>query len=299
MAMDLDALRIFLKVAELSSLTKAGQHLGVSKSQVSRKIAALETELGGRLFHRTTRALRVTADGEALLPSAERIVREADEIEAMFRTGQRLRGRVRIDLPVRLAARRILPRLPELLDRHPELELFVSTTDRIVNPVAEGFDCVVRVGTSPDSDLRQRRLGEMAMVNVVSRGYARRRGIPKTLSDLEEHLLVRYDSALSSDAAELEYVVDGEWRAAPMASSLTVTSSDAYEAACRAGLGIVQVPRVGVEDGLASRELVEVLPEYRCPPMPVSVLHTHGRHPPRRVRAVLRWIADVVRPHLD
>ena len=113
--MDLDALRIFLKVAELGSITRAGAQLGLSKSRVSRRVNALERELDAHLFHRTTRAVRLTADGEALLPRARRIVREGDEIGALFHTGRGLRGQVRVDLPVKIARRVILPALPELL----------------------------------------------------------------------------------------------------------------------------------------------------------------------------------------
>src|SRR5690606_34239187 len=124
--------------------------------------------------------------------------------------------------PVRLARRYVFPRLPELLERYPELSLFVSTTDRIVKPVPEGFDCVVRVGTPQDSELTQRRLGALSMVNCVSRGYAERRGVPRTLDDLDAHDVIRYASALSSDAAELEYLVDGEVETRAMSSTVTV-----------------------------------------------------------------------------
>jgi DNA-binding transcriptional LysR family regulator len=296
---DTDSLRVFLKVAELSSLTGAGKQLGMGKSRVSRTIGALERELGGTLFHRTTRAVRLTAGGTALLPRARRIVRDAEEIDTLFRTGQRLRGTVRLDLPVRFARNVILPRLPELLERHPELELFVSTTDRIVDPVREGFDCVLRVGQSRDSELVQRKLGEVAVVNCASRLYVERRGMPRGLEDLEDHVIIRYDSALSPESPALEYVDGGESKTWPMACSVTVNGSDAYAAACRAGLGIVQVPLLGVRDELASGELVEVLPDHRCAPMPVVLLHTHGRNAPHRVRAVTRWIADVITPHLD
>ena len=296
--MDLESLRIFLKVAELSSLTQAGEHLGMGKSRISRKISGLEAELGGALFHRTTRALRLTPDGEALLPRARRMVREAEDIEALFRTGQRLRGVVRLDLPVRLARNFIVPRLSELLERHPDLELFLSTTDRVVDPVREGFDCVLRVGQPEDSELVQRKLGELAVVNCASKAYVAKRGMPLGLEELEGHELIHYDSALAPGQPELEYLAGGKLHTFPMRCALTVNNTDAYRAACLAGLGIVQVPRLGVGEELDSGELVEVLPDHRCPPMPVTLLHPHSTNLPTRVRAVTRWIADVLTPHL-
>lgn len=298
MDLDVESLRIFVEVAERSSLTRAAEALGMGKSRVSRKLVALEAELGSTLVHRTTRTVRLTVDGQALLPRARRMLREAEQIETLFRTGPRLRGLVRVDAPVRLSRTAVLPRLRELLDRHPELEVFLSTTDRIVDPIREGFDIVLRVGQPEDSELVQRKLGELTMVNCVSRAYADRRGVPERLEDLADHDLVRYDSALASAASEFEYVVDGRWCATPVPSSVTVNHSDAYEGACLAGLGLIQVPLIGVRDALAAGDLVEVLPGHRCPPMPVVLLHTHGRNVPQRVQAVARWLSDVVRPHL-
>ncbi len=297
--MDLEALRIFLKVAEVQSLTRAGEHLGLPKAHVSRKLRALESDLDARLFHRSTRVVRLSPDGEALIPRAKLIVREADEVAGMFRTGRRLRGRVRVDLPVNLARRFVLPALPELLDRHPELELFISTTDRIVDVVGEGFDCVLRVGASTDLDVTQRKLGELSMLNCVSKSYVERRGVPRSLEDLDQHQLVHYASRLGTDTPMFEYDRDGKTHTRPMPSALTVNTTDAYMAACLAGLGIVQVPRIGMTERLSSGEAVDVLAEYRCAPMPVVILQTHGRRPPQRVRAVMDWIAAALSGRLE
>ncbi|MCA9712521.1 MAG: LysR family transcriptional regulator, partial [Myxococcales bacterium] len=285
--MDVDSLRIFLEVAEQQSFTRAGDHLGLTKSRVSRALRALEVQLDARLFHRSTRVVRLSPDGEALLPRARSIVQQADEIGALFRGGRRLRGRVRVDLPINLAQNFVLPTLPAFLERHPELELFVSTTDRIVDVLREGVDCVVRVGELTDSELVQRRLGELTMVNCVSRHYAERRGIPADLDALDDHLLVHYATGPHYGRPAFEYVEGGRALQRPMRSSVTVNNADAYRAACQAGLGIIQAPRLGVQEGLARGLLVEVLPEHRCAPMPVSILHGHGHRAPVRVRAVM------------
>ena len=296
--MDLEALGVFSKVAELRSLTRASEHLGVSKSRVSRKLKSLEDELGVRLFHRSTRVVRLTEDGETLLPRARRLVRDVDEIGTLFSGASRLRGRVRVDLPVNLARRFVLPALPALLERHPGLELFVSTTDRFVDAVRGGFDCVLRVGEPADSDLVQKKLGALPMVNCVSRGYAERRGIPRSIDDLDDHLLVHYSPAPGLAAPVFEYERDGETCSKPMTASVTVNGTDAYAAACLAGMGIIQSPWLGMRERIASGRLVEILPEHACAPMPVALLHPHGRRPPRRVRVVMDWIADVLAPHV-
>lgn len=299
MSVDLDSLKIFVKVAELGSFTRAGEHLGLSKARVSLRLKALEEELGARLLQRSTRVVRLTPDGEALLPRARRLALEADEIGAMFRATGAMRGRVRIDLPVRFARDVIIPRLPELLARHPELEVLVSTTDRRVEPLREGFDCVLRVGAPGDTGLVGRRLGVLRMMNCASPSYLRERGTPRRLEDLDRHLVVHYSSTLGADAPSFEYPHEGGYREKPMRSVVTVNSVDAYLAACVAGLGIIQAPRVGMLASIASGALVEILPTLTCAPMPVTLLHTHGRSVPGRVRAVMSWITEVLSPQLD
>src|SRR6266511_1177335 len=117
--MQIDAVRMFIKVAELASFTQAAEHLGLSKARVSTGVQALELEVGSRLLQRSTRAVRLTADGEQFLASARQLVADADELAAMFQAPSTLRGRVRVDLPQTLARTLIIPRLPELLAAHP------------------------------------------------------------------------------------------------------------------------------------------------------------------------------------
>src|SRR5689334_17018517 len=123
---------MFVKVAELASFTRAAEHLGLSKARVSTAVRALETEMGSRLLHRSTRAVRLTPDGEELLTRARQLVSDADELSLLFQSAGALRGRVRVDMPQALARSTFIPRLPELLTAHPNIELQISTTDRRV-----------------------------------------------------------------------------------------------------------------------------------------------------------------------
>jgi DNA-binding transcriptional LysR family regulator len=297
--MQIDALRMFVKVAELASFTRAAEHLGLSKARVSTRVHELELELGSRLLQRSTRAVRLTSDGEELLVRARQLVTDADELAAMFQAPSMLRGRVRVDLPQSLARSLFIPRLPEFLAAHPQLELLLSTTDRRVDVIREGFDCVLRVGKLGDSGLVARRLGEMPMMNVASPGYLKKYGTPRSLDDLDGHLVVHYSVRFGADAPGFEYRDGNVYRERPMRSLVTVNSTDSYQAACRAGLGIIQVPRMGVVlESIAAGDLVEVLPQHTCEPLPVSLVHAHGRHVPRHVRAVMGWIAQLLEAHL-
>lgn len=296
--MDIEAVRIFLKTAELASFTRAAKQLGVSKSQASLRISSLEALLGVRLLTRTTRAVRLTSDGEQFVGRARRLVDEVDEASSMFQLPRNLRGKVRVDLPMTLARDLFIPRLPELLAKYPQLEVLLSTTDRLVDVVREGFDCVLRVGRLRDSGLVARRLGVISVQNYASPTYLLKHGTPQSLDDLARHFVVNYAPDLADIAPSFEYFDGARYRELPMRSYITVNNADSYAAACAAGLGIIQAPSFRGETS-GRTGLVEVLPQYRAKPMPVSIVHAHGRNVPRRAAIVIDWIARVMAPRLS
>lgn len=297
--MELAEVRMFLKVAELGSFTRAAAHLAVSKARVSLGIGALESEVGSRLFQRTTRAVRLTPDGEQFFARARRLALDADALGTLFQSPNTLRGSVRVDLPIELARTLIIPRLPEFLAAHPQLSVMLSTTDRRVDVVRDGFDFVLRIGALPDSGLTARKLGSLSMVNCASPAYLHEYGTPRTLDDLKGHLIVNYALTFGADEPSFEYPDGDGYSQWPMRSVVAVNGSDSYHAACLAGLGIIQAPRSGMLASLASGALVEVLPQYRCAPMPVSLVHAHARQVPARVRAVMSWITSAMAAYLE
>ena len=297
--MELDTLRIFVKVAELASFTRAADQLGLPKAKVSTRVQQLESQLGTRLLQRTTRTVRLTPDGEALMERAQALLAEADEVQAMFQQSpSALRGRLRVDLPIMLARQLVIPHLPEFISAHPLLEIELSTTDRRVDLVHEGFDCVLRIGQLGDSGLIARRLGELQLANLASASYLAAHGVPHTLEDLGRHQLVRYAASLGSAAGGWEYRNGDAWLEQPMKSAITVTNTDAYEAACIAGLGLIQAPRIGLEAMRTHGDIVELMPDFAGRPMPVWLLYPHRRHLAKRVQAFMDWLVQVLAPHL-
>jgi DNA-binding transcriptional LysR family regulator len=295
----IDRMRVFLRVAELSSFTAAAASLGLPKASVSTAVQQLEAELGARLLHRTTRRVSLTQDGQVFVEHAQELVSDLDELTGLFqREAAALRGRLRVDMPVATARDVIIPRLPEFLRRHPGLELELSSTDRFVDVVREGFDCVLRVGPRIDSSLIVRTIGHYRVINCASRGYVDCHGSPRSLDELAEHRLVHYVSTLGNAVDGFEYVdgKSGEDRTIPMRGVITVNNSGAYLAACQAGFGIIQVPAVGVREQLERGELVELLPTFCPAPMPVSLLYPNRRHLPRRARVFMDWVADMLQP---
>lgn len=296
--LDLADVRIFVKVAELASFTRAAEQLRMPKSKASLRLRALEDEVGSRLLQRTTRAVRLTPDGEQFLTRARRLVADADELQSMFEAPSTLRGPVRVDLPVAIARDIVIPRLPELLAQHPQLEVLLSTTDRRVEVVREGFDCVLRVGALADSGLVAKRLGRLRMANYASPEYLRKYGTPRTPDDLDRHYLVHYSLSLS-DEPTFEYRDGDRYRELGMRSLVTVNSTDAYAAACAAGLGIIQAPAWSRAGTLARGDILEILPDYPCAPLAVTLVQGPGRSAPKRVRTVMAWLGQLLVPLLD
>ena len=299
--MDLHELRIFASVAELASFSRAAEQLGLAKGRVSTAVQHLETQVGTRLLQRTTRSVRLTPDGERFLDRCKELLTDAEQLQAMFQPASTgLSGRLRIDLPNRLARDIVLPRLPEFLAAHPLLEIGISTTDRRVDLVHEGFDCVLRVGALVDSDLVARPLGFLRMRNVASPAYLRAHGTPRTLADLAQHRVVHYMPSLNAQGAAWDYVdATGQARALAMRAQVTVNGTEAYQGAALAGLGLIQAPRFGTEALVASGRLVEVLPEFVAPAMPVSLMLPHRRQLAPRVQAALAWLTQVIAPLLS
>ncbi|MEP7186139.1 MAG: LysR family transcriptional regulator [Rhodanobacter sp.] len=296
----LDAMQIFLRVAELASFTRAADSLGIPKASASTAVQQLEASLGTRLLHRTTRKVQMTQDGQAFYERARDLLADVDELQSMFQHGARsLRGRLRVDMSLGMALHFIIERLPAFLDAHPLIELELSSTDRRVDLIREGFDCVVRVGNLEDSNLIARSLGAFRIVNCASVDYIVRYGMPRSLDDLKNHRLIHYVSTLGNRSPGWEYPDGDGYASLPMPGALTVNNSEAYRAACIAGVGLVQAPAAGLQPLIDQGLLVEVLPDYPAEPMPVSLLYAHRRHLPKRAQEFMNWMAEMLAPYLD
>ncbi|MGN6152054.1 MAG: LysR family transcriptional regulator [Lysobacteraceae bacterium] len=296
----LDAMQLFVRIAERGSFTRAADELGQPRSVASAAVRTLEAQLGTQLLHRTTRRVRMTDDGRQFYERCRDLLADYDEVRSLFqRSGEALRGRLRVDMSSGLARHLVIPALPGFLRAHPQIALELSATDRRVDVVGEGFDCVVRVGPLAESSLVARPLGAFEILNCAAPGYLQARGVPRSLDDLAGHTLVHYVSQFGAAPEGWEYRdADGAWRTLPMPGALTVNNAEAYQAACLAGLGLIQAPAPGVRAHLAAGTLVEVLPDLRAEPMPVWVLYPHRRHLSRRVRAFMDWLEATLRPHL-
>lgn len=286
----LSAMHIFVRVAELRSFTQAALVLGLSKTHVSNRVAQLEQWAGARLLQRTTRSVTLTHDGQQFYRRCQLMLDEMQDLESLFTTKEaELSGVLRIDMPTGLARKHVLPRLGAFLDAHPKLNIELSCTDRRVDVVAEGFDAVVRGGAVQDEGLVARHLADLKHQNLASPDYLARHGTPLHPDELGGHYLINYAQVLGAGEGSFDYVAGRQLGAVAMPSRITVNSAEAYQQACLAGLGIIQVP---VLPGQAMAPLVAILADYVPPPMPLWLLYPHRRHLSKRLLAFSNWLAD-------
>ncbi|WP_395352127.1 LysR family transcriptional regulator [Variovorax sp. UC122_21] len=296
----IDLLQVFLRVAESGSFTRAADRLGLPRATISTAVQQLEARLGSRLLHRTTRRVGLTPDGEVLLERARALVADMDDLEQQFLPSHgSVGGRLKVDVPSRIARLLIAPALPDFFARHPALELELGSSDRAVDLVHEGVDCALRVGPLASSSLVARPLGHFTLVNCASPAYLARHGTPRTPAELPQHLAVNYASPTSGRAAPWEWRRDGETASLRMRSQVTANNAETYIACALAGLGLIQIPLYDVRTHLAAGELVELMPDARAEPLPVHLVYPHRRNLSRRVQAFAGWLETLLAPALD
>ncbi|MFA9216115.1 MAG: LysR substrate-binding domain-containing protein [Sphingomonadaceae bacterium] len=290
-----NAMRIFTRIVELGSFSKAADDLHLPAATATYTIKQLEARLGVQLLQRTTRHVSTTLDGQAYYERCVRILADVEETEAGFGTsGVAPRGKLRVDLQGTLAQHYVLPRLAEFFERYPQLELEIGMGDRLVDLVRDGVDCVLRVGELPDSSMVARRVATLQQLTCASAGYLEQYGTPLTLADLAGHRAVNFFAPSSGKRYPFEFLVDGKVHSVTLEGSVAVSSAEAYAACCASGLGLIQLPRYHVAALLADGTLREVLADWRPAPMPVSVLYPHQRQLSPRVRVFVDWIVAVM-----
>ncbi len=287
-----DAMRVFSRVVERRSFTVAAEDTGLPRSTVTDAVKQLEARLGVRLLHRTTRHVSPTLDGEAYYQRCLSILADIEEAEGAF-AGAKPKGVLRVDVHGTLGRHFVLPNLPSFLETYPDIELYMSEGDRLVDLVREGIDCVLRVGTPQDSDMIARRVAMLEEVTLASPAYLARYGMPDHPDHLQGHRMVGFHSSATGSVLPLEFLVNGTIRNVVLPATISVNAAESFHAAAKLGLGIIQVPRYHAERYIHSGELVHILKDFPLTPTPVSLLYPRNRQLSPRVRVFIDWIVKV------
>jgi DNA-binding transcriptional LysR family regulator len=277
-------LRIFLAIHATGGLSAAARQLDVAPMQVSRRVAALEEELGVRLFHRTTRSVSLTAEGDALLPYAQTMI-EAEEsaLGEFSQTSGKVTGVLRITAPSLFGHSIVMAVLPRLLEQHSELRVDLNLSDRVVDIVAQGFDLALRIAPLVDSELVARKVAVNPRVICAAPDYLKRRGTPLVAADLETH-----DCLLLEAIPRWPLVSNGKLHRKSVSGRLQTTSVDAVRSAALKGLGLAMLTHLDVSRQLSDGSLVQVhLQDASMEQLAVWAITPTRRYVPRRVKVFL------------
>ncbi|WP_095989409.1 LysR family transcriptional regulator [Cystobacter fuscus] len=287
------AIRLFLRVVETGSLTRAAAQLGMPKSSASKLLSELEGHLGVKLLSRSTRVVKLTGEGSEYYQQVSPILLRLSEVDAEVRErGSGLRGRVRVDVHSSMANAHLIPLLGEFRALHPHIQLMVGVSDRPISLVEEAADCVIRLGKIADASLIARVIFEDRLITCASPAYLSRKGTPADPPALKTgHELVGYFSALTGERVPLVFRRGDalyEFETADVMSN----DSTGHLSMILAGLGVGQAYGSTVRAHLEQGVLVPVLRDWETHTAPVSVLYPQARKRNKRVRVFIDWLVE-------
>jgi LysR family transcriptional regulator, regulator for bpeEF and oprC len=300
----IQTMRVFARVVEAGSFTKAAASLALPKGTVTRLVQHLEGRLKVKLLNRTTRRVTVTPDGAAYYERTARLLNDLDDIEASMTNAQaKPGGRLRVDVGAAMARLIVIPALPAFYERYPDIQLDLGVGDRPVDLISDNVDCVIRGGDLIDQTLVARRIANLELVTVASPDYVQRHGMPKHPRELEDgqgHTMVHYFSSRTGRFYPDIFVKDGETIELLGKHKLSVNDSNAHSEALLRGLGVSQTAAFSAAPYLASGQLVRVLPDWAIPPVPIHVVYPPNRHLSAKTRAFVDWAVELFarHPHL-
>jgi DNA-binding transcriptional LysR family regulator len=284
----LEAMHVFVTVADLRGFAPAARKLQLSPSAVTRLIAALEDRLGARLLQRTTRSVTLTDIGARYLERARRILADVEEADGSAREERnRPSGRLVVSAPLGFGRLHVSPVMTDYLKRYPEVTAELRLSDNLVNLVEDAVDAAVRIGHLADSSLVARQVGEMRRITVATPGYLKRHGEPKTPQELLAHQTIAF-----GPYANWHFVQDGrdiEWTPTPR---FTSNSADAALQYAEAGGGVTRVLAYQAAEGLKRGRLKIVLAKYEQPALPIHIVYPTSRLLSAKVRAFIDLVVE-------
>ncbi|MCZ7564525.1 MAG: LysR family transcriptional regulator [Burkholderiales bacterium] len=289
----LDLIVSFAAAARHAGFARAARELGLSPSAVAKNVANLEAQLGMRLFHRTTRQVTLSPDGEDVYARCKRILEEVESLESVAadaRTGPR--GTLRIDMPITYGRQVVLPVLTRLMSRYAELKIDARFSDQFVDIIKEGLDAAIRVGPLADSSLVGRMFDQQVIWTYASPAYLARHSMPQSPDALSAHTCLLFRLPSSGQGRPWQFRIGKREVSLVPESGVRLGDGEALVQAATAGLGLIQVPTYMAEREIKRGKLVEILQKYRPAPMPISLVYPSHRHIPLRVRVLADALAE-------
>lgn len=290
----LQAMTTFARVVETQSFSKAAQTLSMPRSSVTTLIKNLEWHLGTPLLRRSTRTLSLTDAGERYYASCRTILSDIVQAESgLLADATAPHGRIRAGMPGVIGRAVVLPRLREFEQLFPGIELALVLSDRPVDLIYDGIDCVIRTGDLTDSTLTARRLGHLSWLTCASPRYLKEYGEPDSVEALGAHRAVNYISNATGRPLDWRFSVDGENVTVTMPSRFSVNETEAYLQCGLEGLGLIQLSEFVASPYLETGRLKEVLASARSAPVPISIVYPNGRNAGAAIKAFVDWVIRI------
>ncbi|MUG95624.1 LysR family transcriptional regulator [Scytonema sp. UIC 10036] len=275
----LNSLTIFTRAAQTRNFALAAQQLGISPSTVSKAVSRLEERLGTRLLQRTTRSITLTDDGTRFYNRCCQILEDIEEAESELNRAQSHPfGTLRIGMVPSFARIHVMPALPEFAERYPDVNLELFLSDRYVDLIEEGFDGVVRVGKSPDSNFAMQSLASARLVVCASPNYFSRYGVPQTPEDLLHHNCINYVVPQTGRIREWTFQNGKKRLQLPVNGRFCIDNAEASVEAAIAGTGIIQLYNFVVGQAINQGQLVPILSNYAPAKVPISLIYAQKRY---------------------
>jgi len=288
----LDAMRLFVRVAELGSFSGVAKQMDVARSAVTRQIAALEQHLGTRLMARSTRRLTLTSAGIAYLEKCRAILNLVEAAESDVSENRQIpRGVIRISVPLSYGLRRLAPLLLEFAQQNPEVDLEMDFSDRRINLIEEGVDLTIRITSRPERRDVNRRIATERMVVVAAPGYLARHGMPRHPGELIHHACLGY---IGSNSRMWQFRVGERYEGFPIRSHVSANNGDILVEAAARSLGIACQPEFITAAYVADGRLREILDDFQVPQLGVFGVLPSNRQVPHRVRVLMDWLAKKI-----
>jgi len=295
------AMQTFVRIVEANSYSKAAETLDLPRASLTATMQNLEAFLGTQLLQRTTRRLSLTPDGAQYYKQCVEILTAIETAERSFLgpEAKRPKGKLRVDLPGALGRDVVLPQIAEFHAAYPEVDLMISLTDRLVDLIQEGIDCVLRVGHLQDSSMVGRQIGTMRFVTCAAPSYLARHGAPHHIGDLPNHRGVVHFSGRTGRPFDWEFMVGGELLKINISGPIGVNDADANVTCALQGLGLAQTAIYQVRHYLDNGKLVQVLPDVPPTSMPISLLYPQGRMAAPKLSVFAAWLATLFEKDAD
>jgi LysR family transcriptional regulator, regulator for bpeEF and oprC len=294
----LQAMQVFVRVAETGGITRAADSLGIPKATATTLIQQLEAALGVKLLNRTTRSVNVTTDGAAYYQRCVAILAEIRETEESL--GQRHaspQGRLRVEVPTLMARLVIVPALPSFFARYPDIDLQLGCSEGRSDLIEEGIDCAVWSGELEDSTLIARRVGQLYFGTCASRAYLAAHGQPHHPDDLKTHRCINHFSPRTGKIFDWVFVKNGERIQTSLRGHIALDDENSYVTAAEAGLGVAQIPAFVLKDAMERGSLELLLGDWFADPAPLNIVYPQNRHLSSKIRVFVDWVAELFSEH--